>query len=170
MVTVAICNVTTGRVSTQLMNYRALLFLVLLVSTTADSVASSETTTYIPQEQIDEFIVTTLDLASFRNSLGPRRKPGEHTFADLGMAPTGRSEDGVVFESDDWQYRIRVLERDDFNQDGIEDLKLCFQDRARHGNYNVQTPLLVSRYDSAGYLVALAFDSAEPPGCNRIHE
>ncbi|MBS63626.1 hypothetical protein [Salinisphaera sp.] len=152
------------------MSYRALLFFALLASTSADSIASSETTSYIPQEKIDEFIVSTLDLASFRNSLGPRREPGDHTFADLGMEPTSRATDGVVFESNDWRYRIQVLERGDFNQDGIEDLKLCFQDRALDGSYNVQTPLLVSRYDSAGYLVALAFDLIETPGCNRIHE
>ena len=132
--------------------------------------ASSETTSYIPQEKIDEFIVSTLDLASFRNSLGPRRDLGDRTFADLDMEPTNRSRDGVVFESDDWQYRIQVLERGDFNQDGIEDLKICFQDRAKDGTYDVQTPLLVSRYDSAGYLVALAFDLVETPACKRIQE
>ncbi|MES1947584.1 hypothetical protein C84B14_09557 [Salinisphaera sp. C84B14] len=155
-----------------IMRYRMpllyLLFLSVTVSTTA--IAGSKTKSYIPDKGVGEFIISTLDLASFRNSLGPRREPGDHTFADLGMEPTSRSRDGVVFESNDWRYRIQVLERGDFNGDGIEDLKLCFQDRARDGTYSVQTPLLVSRYDSAGYLVALAFDLIETPTCKRIHE
>jgi len=53
---------------------------------------------------------------------------------------------------------VSWLHRDNINKDGIEDLEVCFTDRAKQGTYSTQQALLVTRYSSSSYVVALRFE------------
>ncbi len=96
-----------------------------------------------PASNLATFVFEHIDLASFRNSTGPRRRPEQRLFGDLGIKPTRTSETEAVFEGGDWSYSIRVLARRDFNGDGVQEVAICFADKAGQGTYNVQQPLLV---------------------------
>ena len=119
-------------------------------------------TTYFPANGLGPFLARVLDLATFRNSLGPRRDRTHQTFARLGITPTTILPDAVAFDSDEWFYQLRVIRRADINGDGLEDLELCFTDRAKKGSYSAQQPLLVTRYSASSYAVALKY---EVEGC-----
>jgi hypothetical protein len=64
-----------------------------------------------------------------------------------------------VFDSPgDWLYELKIVGRRDANGDGIEDLEVCFIDRALNGGtYDTSKGLLVTRYSENDYAVALSF-------------
>lgn len=138
--------------------------LVAALSLLACSVHAATPETHIPEQDAARFLVDYLDLATFRNSLGPRRTAVNRTFTTLGIAPSFVSETTVVLEDDDWYYSLEILRRTDINRDGIEDLEVCFVDRAKQGTYATQHPILLTRYAASGYVVALQF---EVDGCER---
>ena len=77
---------------------------------------------FLPKDQIEQFIVDKLDLSTFRNSFGPMREPGMRFFSDFGMKPDKITKNLIVFDKSHWYYSIEVIERGDDNRDGIEDL------------------------------------------------
>lgn len=118
---------------------------------------------YFPNMGLGRLLADKFDLATIRSSLGPRRTPARRTFTDFGMKPTQSTDDAIVFLSPgDWLYELQVVARGDFNGDGIEDLKVCFVDRALNGGaYDSAQGLLLTRYSSGGYVVALSFGIEE---------
>lgn len=115
----------------------------------------------IPRHCVERFVYERLDLSSFRNSLGPARDPGMQHFRDFGIKPA-RIEPGILeMETADWLYVLEILDRGDFNRDGLEDLVIGFYDSARGGSYRTFNRYLVTCYSSDSGLVAIAF---EPPG------
>jgi len=119
---------------------------------------------FFPRKEVAASLVSSLDIASFRSSLGPRRG-SKRTFAELGMVPSKVTESAIEFEDADWYYGIRVLQRSDSNNDGVEDLEVCFTDRAKQGSYSTQQPMLVTKYSASSLAVALAY---RIDGCDRI--
>lgn len=115
---------------------------------------------YFPIQDLGRFLSEKFDLATIRSSFGPRRTPAKRTFADFGIKPSQLAEEYVVFLiPGDWKYEIRVVARGDFNGDGIEDLKVCFFDRALNGGTYASTQgLLLTRYSGDGYVIALSYD------------
>jgi len=81
------------------------------------------------------------------------------------MVPSKVTESAIEFEDADWYYGIRVLQRSDSNNDGVEDLEVCFTDRAKQGSYSTQQPMLVTKYSASSLAVALAY---RIDGCDRI--
>lgn len=114
---------------------------------------------YFPKKDLGLFLAAKFDLASIRSSLGPRRSPTLRTFADFGMTPSKATEDALVFETPgEWLYELKIASRRDVNRDGIEDLEVCFIDRALNGGtYNTSSGLLVTRYSAEGYALALNY-------------
>lgn len=115
---------------------------------------------YFPKQNLGLFLADTFDLATIRSSINPRlRSPGLRTFKDLGMKPSRASNDVLVFDTpDDWLYELKIVGRRDVNGDGIEDIEVCFVDRALNGGtYNTSEGLLVTRYSATSYAVALSF-------------
>lgn len=115
---------------------------------------------YFPKRDLGLFLADKFDLATIRSSINPRRRSdGLRTFKDLGMRPSKVTEKALVFDSPgDWLYELKVVGRRDVNGDGIEDLEVCFVDRALNGGtYNTSEGLLITRYSANSYAVALSF-------------
>jgi hypothetical protein len=123
---------------------------------------------YFPTKNLGRFLSEKFDLATVRSSFGPRRTSAKRTFADFEMKPSQLAEDSVVFLSPgDWLYELRIVARGDFNRDGIEDLKVCFVDRALNGGtYDTAQGLLLTRYSGDAYVIALGY-SLEDGVCLR---
>ncbi len=139
--------------------------IIISLSVAASANATSASTTirsFFPTKSAALFLVKNLDLTTFRNSLGPRRIESVKTFETLGILPTRVRHDEVILEDDDWFYSLRILRRDDINGDGLEDIEVCFTDRAKVGSYNSQQSILVTRYSASSNAVALKF---EVDGC-----
>jgi len=75
------------------------------------------------------------------------------------MKPSQATEDALVFNAPgEWRYELKVVARRDVNSDGIEDLEVCFTDRALNGgSYDSSQALLITRYTAEAYAVALSF-------------
>lgn len=114
---------------------------------------------YFPKQNLGQFLADKFDLASIRSSFGPRRLPALRTFSDFGLKPSKATDNILVFESPgDWQYELKIVGRRDVNGDGIEDLEVCFIDRALNGGtYSTSKGLLVTRYSADGYAIALSY-------------
>jgi len=123
----------------------------------ADSRNPAELVSFIPSDGLEQFIVDRLDIASFRNSLGPARSPGMRYFRDLGLVPTEISEGRIVFDTADWFYCVDVVERRDVNQDGIEDILIRFTDDSTFGTYLSHHMYTLTCYSEDSDLVAIAF-------------
>jgi len=124
-----------------------------------NGVHAAPVVSYFPKQNLGQFLADKFDLASIRSSFGPRRLPALRTFSDFGMKPTKATENVLVFESPgDWRYELRIVGRRDVNGDGIEDLEVCFTDRALNGGtYNTSKGLLITRYSADGYAIALSY-------------
>lgn len=141
--------------------FREVILIFLLLNIIAISLyAKSESYfhSYLPKENIEEFIVSKLDLSSFRNSFGPRRDPGMIHFKDFGERPTKISKNRIIFDSKDWYYQIDIVDIKDVNRDGLEDIIIDFYDKAKRGSYNTLERLLLSRYGKQGNLIAIRYD------------
>lgn len=113
---------------------------------------------YFPKENIGAFLAEKFDLASIRSSFGPRRTPALRTFVAFGLKPTKASDGLVEFATPDWHYGMQIVRRRDVNGDDIEDLEVCFTDRAMNGgSYDSMQSLLVTRYSTEGYAIALGY-------------
>ena len=115
-------------------------------------------TSFFPERELGRFLADNFDLASVRSSFGPRRTPERRTFTDFGLVASKAGDDVLEFDEERWFYQLRVTRRADINGDGIEDLELCFTDRAKGGSYDSRKGLLVSRYSDETYAVALSYE------------
>lgn len=103
-------------------------------------------------------IYNNLNLASFRNSTGPKRYEGDKYFSDLGLALTNIEDDHFEVEEESWMYRVRLITSEDKNNDGINDFIICFHDKSEDGSYDSKQSLLISRiHDNTG-LIALKYE------------
>jgi hypothetical protein len=105
-------------------------------------------------------VATRLDLTSFPNSTGPRRKEGLHTFADYGFPQAVRDGNAAVFDAPDksWTFRVTLLDRSD------KAMKLCILDRALGGGsyFSVKPILVVQGKDG---LFRATGDPVTDPNC-----
>lgn len=113
---------------------------------------------YFPQQGLGEFLAERFDLTSIRSSFGPRRTMHQRSFADFQLKPTRATNTLLEFAYPDWFYRMVVTERRDINSDGVEDLAVCFTDKAMNGgSYDTQQSLLVTRLSPDAHAIALSF-------------
>jgi hypothetical protein len=70
-------------------------------------------------------IVERLDLASFPNSVGPRRLPGKASFADYGFATVEQRANGATLKQADggWEMAFEIIATTP------ETIDICFHDR-----------------------------------------
>ena len=131
------------------------LMMALLIS---EMSFAAQLESHIPVSGIENFVAENLDLSTFRNSTGPRRTAKTRTFASLGMSPSMAQNGNLQYDTADWFYGVEIKKRKDFNGDGIEDLALCFTDKAKNGTYSTKNSLLATRYSDEGLIVVLGYE------------
>ncbi len=82
-------------------------------------------------------------------------------FSDMGLSPTEISEGRIVFETENWYYCIVVVEREDMNSDGIEDLLIRFTDDSIGGTYLTVYAYLFVCLSEESDLIAVAYGPSE---------
>ena len=98
-----------------------------------------------PHVAIETDVIEKLDLASFRNSTGPAREAGKHSFSDYGFTVVHSAQGRTYLEPTDgsWEMGFEIL------RSSPDSLDLCFFDIARNGgSYRSQSALLVRRKSS----------------------
>lgn len=113
-----------------------------------------------PSTGLPEFVFARLDLTTFRNSTGGQRERGERFLPEIGIHPTEVSATAATHDDDEWLYAVRVLGRGDFNGDRVEDVAICFIDRARNGGtYDFRQPLLLQLVGGRAVAVKYEIDT-----------
>jgi hypothetical protein len=67
-----------------------------------------------PDRSLAQFVFEHLDLSSFGNSTGPRRRPGQRLFKDLGIHPDKVSDTEAASTQGEWLYSVRILGKHDY--------------------------------------------------------
>ncbi|MFN8693251.1 MAG: hypothetical protein ACK5XX_02480 [Holosporales bacterium] len=112
---------------------------------------------YLDKEMLSQFVVDNFDILTIRSSFGSRRISGQpNYFKSFGLTPTTINKQEIIFDEKDWFYGVKILGVKDYNDDGIEDIAVCFTDRAKEGSYYTVTPLILTRYSESMPLIALA--------------
>ncbi len=109
-----------------------------------------------------KLIYEKLNLSTFRNSTGPSRDNGDKYFSDLNLPLSKVTDNSLIIETDDWVYTITILKVRDFTKDGITDIAVCFNDKAKFATYHSQQPILITQFSETSDYVALKF---EVDGC-----
>lgn len=86
--------------------------------------------------EIGEALAKKIDLRSFRSSLFRRVNENAYTLDAISKGSLEISDYGVVLESDNWFFELKVVARIDANSDGVEDWLIWVSDRAKMGSYN----------------------------------
>lgn len=141
---------------------RTLIKLFLLLVATSAVAKESSIKSFLSTSHLPEQLVTDLDLASFRNSLAPRRDLQHRNLSAFHLKKTVVDANTIVLEDSDWSYTLRIIRRGDINGDGVEDVEVCFTDKAKQASYDAQQPLLITKYSNSSMAVALKF---EVDGC-----
>ncbi len=142
---------------TEISGFAFFLSLTLLIAGVSYSEGTYETISYLPEENLEQFIVDRLNLTTFRNSFGPARSPGMRYFVDMGLSPTEISPGKIVFDTDSWYYCIEVIEQADVNKDGIEDVLITFLSDSRGGSYLTKYLYMLVCLTEESDLIAIAY-------------
>ncbi len=121
-----------------------------------------------PDRELAKFVFERLDISSFRNSTGPRRKPGQRHFADLGIHPTKLTDTTASSdERGEWFFQIRVLGKSDYNKDGAQEVAICFSESAQNGGrYRAVSHYVLQLVEGRAVALAYTEDSlAESSNC-----
>jgi hypothetical protein len=87
-------------------------------------------------------VARNLDLTSFANSVGPRRRPGARLPAEYGFTQVDGDDSLAVLSERDrsWELSVELISRDGDN------VVICFGDTARNGgSYHVQEALALHK-------------------------
>jgi len=124
-----------------------------------------------PSTNLAEFVFTRLDLTTFRNSTGGQREPGQRFFTDFGVRPTEIAATVAKHGGEEWLYSVHVLGRRDFNRDGVEEVAVCFVDKAQNGGtYNTSKPLLLQLVGRRAVALDYEIDTEpEAESCSATH-
>jgi hypothetical protein len=96
-------------------------------------------------------IYKNLDITSFNSSLKPKIAHNERVFSDFKDFPSPViSDDKITINNDDWIYELKVVR--EVGKDH-KNYHVCFIDKAKHGTYNAQSPMLIRKYSD--YYVAI---------------
>jgi hypothetical protein len=113
---------------------------------------------FLPKGPLEEFIVAQFDIRTINSSLNVGREIYQARLMELGYRPLPRHRpaDPLVLDSPTGTITLSLFERGDHNFDGIEDILVCLNDRAKNGSFNATQPLILQKYSDNSPLVALA--------------
>lgn len=140
--------------------FRFIFLLTLLLPIEAH--AGQDLQSHFPQTGVPQFLFDHLDIATFRSSLGPQRDIDQRRFAGLSPPPTTLTANAIEILEDNWLRRMTIVDRGDFNRDGIEDLVVCLEDNAIGATYRSTQLLLITRYSDNSAAIALHFSVDTP--------
>lgn len=156
-------KITTGNYWASTTFKKIVLFFCLTGSLSVHAqtgLVSHFSTTKVLEQILEEF-----DLASIRSSFGPRRDAQHRTFKSFQLKTRMLDANTMILEDDSFSYRLQLLSRRDINRDGVEDLEICFSEKAKMGSYDTQKPILVTKYAATGFAIALEY---EVDGCEKF--
>jgi hypothetical protein len=138
---------------------KGFVYAVLFVICTLRPVSAEQTEvkSFLPTNNLESFMVEHFDIRTIRSSFAQKMTASQSHFSDLGMTPT-ITKNAIIFDSEDWVHSFEILKRADINGDSLEDVLVCFVDKAKVGTYNTQKPLLLTRYSSNSDIIAIAFE------------
>jgi hypothetical protein len=115
-------------------------------------------TSFLPKGPLEQFVVAQFDIRTINSSVNVGREIYQARLMELGYRPLPRLRpaDPVVLDSPTGTITLSLFERGDHNSDGIEDILVCFNDRAKDGKFNATRPLILQKYSDNTPLVALA--------------
>lgn len=147
------------------MKYLKRIAVACLACGSITAMAQKPITTHFSQTAVLEQVVAEFDLATIRSSFGPKRDSVHRTLKSFELKAKMLNAKTLVLENEDFVYHLQLLGRGDLNRDGIEDLEICFTEKAKHGSYHSQKPMLLTKYSPSELAVALQF---ETDGCKRF--
>ena len=144
------------------MKYLRKIVAACIVCGSITALAQAPMTSYFSQTAVLEQVVAEFDLATIRSSFGPKRDSTHRTLRDFALSTKKLDAKTMILEDGDFTYHLQLLSRGDLNRDGIEDLEICFTEKAKHGSYHAQKSFLLTKYAPSVLAVALQF---ETEGC-----
>ncbi len=111
---------------------------------------------YFNKKNITEFIYKFLDITSFNSSLRPMIENHKKniTLEKFNFEHIELTDNTIEIETMDWYYTFYILAAGDFDNDGIEDIILLFEDDAKIGNYFSKSAFILNKKDSDGFITA----------------
>ena len=88
-----------------------------------------------------------LDLRSFPSSFGPRLDDKSYTLEMIAASSLSVKSNSVLYESEDWSYKIELIAMSDVNGNKKEDWILWVTDESKGGNYRNYQTLVVYDVD-----------------------
>ena len=129
----------------------------ILLSCISPSIAG-EVRDFFPKQNLPQFLAEHFDLSTIRSSFGPKRERGKSAFLTHFYSSPNVDADSITVDTDGWLYQLKVLGVKDENGDGVQDVIVCFKDKANNGGtYNINRPYLITRYSNDMPAIALAF-------------
>jgi hypothetical protein len=138
-------------------NTRKLLAMLAALASTQLAFGAGQLVTFLPTTGLAGFIVSEWDIRTMSSSINPRRKPEQAHFSEVGLKISKTTDERVVLDGPDDTFVIQVLKRGDANNDGIEDVMVCFSESAKAGTLASSRPLVLQKYSETTPLVALAY-------------
>lgn len=94
-------------------------------------------------------LATKLDLRSFPSSFGPRLDEKKYTLKSLAGNKLIINEGHVIYDTEEWQYRIELIAVSDINNNKKDDWMLWFSDESKSGNYRGYQTLVLYDVDTS---------------------
>ncbi len=115
-------------------------------------------TSFLPKGPLEQFVVAQFDVRTINSSMNVGREIYQARIMELGYRPLPRQRpaDPLVLDSPTGTITLSLFERGDHNSDGIEDILICLNDRAKDGSFHATQPLILQKYSEDSPLVALA--------------
>lgn len=90
-----------------------------------------------------DLLAAKLDLRSFPSSLGPRLDDKSYTLKSVSGNKLIINEGHVIYNTEEWQYRIELIAVSDINNNKKDDWVLWFSDESKEGNYRGYQTLVI---------------------------
>ena len=97
--------------------------------------------------KLSHMLSQKLDLRSFPSSFGPRLDDKNYTLEMIAASSLSVKSNSVVYESEDWYYKIELIAMSDVNGNKKEDWILWVTDESKDGNYRNYQTLVVYDVD-----------------------
>ena len=132
---------------------KILLILILFIT----NIASASPISFFPKSDLGKELYEYLDMKSFRSSFGPKldktRTLKDFVTNDCPSAKVKYDNSSILVSCPDWHYKVEIINRQDYTEDGKEDLRIKLEDKALKASYNTVSTITVTRHKLKGAIV-----------------